>query len=57
MNIDFTIADTLINRDYVRLLTYNLFLRPFVRNLDNDWKEERLREFVQVLDDYDIICN
>ncbi len=30
----------------VKLLSYNLFLRPFVKNVDNDWKDERLEAFV-----------
>jgi hypothetical protein len=38
--------ETLLERNYVRILTYNMFLRPLVKNLDNDWKDERLREFV-----------
>jgi hypothetical protein len=30
----------------IRLLSYNLFLRPVVKNVDNDWKDERLEAFV-----------
>ena len=41
----------------VRLLSFNLFLRPLVKNVENDWKDERLNEFVQCLDQFDIICN
>lgn len=43
--------------DNIKLLTYNLFLRPFVKNNENDFKYERLHEFSKVLKDYDIICN
>lgn len=34
-----------------------MFLRPLVKNNDNDWKEERLEEYVQTLDEFDIIAN
>ena len=41
----------------VKLLSYNLFLRPFVKNVDNDWKDERLEAFVETqLHHFDIMC-
>lgn len=43
--------------EQVRLLSYNLFLRPMVKNVENDWKDERLHAYVQMLEDFDIICN
>jgi hypothetical protein len=32
-------------------------MRPIVKNVDNDWKDERLEAFVQRLDPFDIICS
>lgn len=46
-----------LGRDYVKLLTYNLFLRPLVKNNESDHKYPRLAEFSKVLNDFDIICN
>ena len=43
--------------DEVRLLTYNIFLRPFIKNVDNDWKDVRLDAFCEgQLSNFDIIC-
>ena len=41
----------------VRLLTFNVFLRPppIKTNLD-DYKEERFQEILKIIDDYDIVC-
>lgn len=40
----------------VRVLSYNIFLRPpFVRNNLDDFKNERLKEFINHIDKYDII--
>jgi len=40
----------------VKILSYNIFLRPpFVRNNANDFKNERLREFINRMDEFDII--
>lgn len=55
--VDTSGSGKVLERKAVRLLTYNLFERPFVKNNDNDWKDERLDEFAQRLDEYDIICN
>ena len=41
----------------MRLLSYNLFLRPIVKNVRDDWKEERMRAYLAFLDRFDIICN
>ena len=46
----------LLPRTFVKLLTYNIFERPMVKNNESDWKEERIEEFKQYFDDYDIIC-
>lgn len=42
----------------VKLLSYNIFLRPpLIKNNADDYKNERLQEFMKSkMDDYDIIC-
>ena len=40
-----------------KILTYNIFLRPPpVKNNDDDYKNERLKEFLKLIKHYDIIC-
>jgi len=40
----------------VRVLSYNIFLRPpFVKNNLDDFKNERLSEFIKHIDNYDIV--
>jgi len=46
----------LLPRNFIKLLTYNIFERPLVKNNESDWKEERIEEFKQFFDQYDIIC-
>jgi|UniRef100_A0A6C0CZF9 exonuclease III len=47
----------LLPRSNIRILTYNIFLRPpLVSNNGNDYKDERLALFCGLLNDYDIIC-
>ena len=42
----------------LKILTYNLFLRPLVKNNESDHKYERLDEFTSnSINDFDIICN
>jgi endonuclease/exonuclease/phosphatase family metal-dependent hydrolase len=49
--------ERILDRVNIRLLTYNIFLRPPpIRNNDNDWKDERLEEFCKLISNYDIIC-
>jgi hypothetical protein len=44
-------------RNGVRILTYNIFLRPPpVKNNDDDYKNERLQDFCKIINDFDIIC-
>jgi endonuclease/exonuclease/phosphatase family metal-dependent hydrolase len=50
-------AEPSFKGDRARILTYNMFLRPIVKNNISDYKYERLEEFATVLDDFDIICN
>ena len=41
----------------VNLLSYNIFIRPpFINNNGNDYKDERLEEFLKCAHNYDIIC-
>jgi hypothetical protein len=45
------------NKGHIRLLTYNIFLRPpFIRNNADDYKNERFEEFLNHLDNYDVIA-
>jgi endonuclease/exonuclease/phosphatase family metal-dependent hydrolase len=49
--------EKMLPRKTVKVLTYNIFLRPPpVKNNENDWKDERLADFIKILDCYDIIC-
>lgn len=50
-------SKSILNREKIRVLTYNIFLRPPpVKNNDNDWKDERMVDFIKHLENYDIIC-
>lgn len=47
----------IINRQGIKLLTYNFFLRPPpVKTNKDDYKEERLNDFKDRFKDFDIIC-
>jgi endonuclease/exonuclease/phosphatase family metal-dependent hydrolase len=49
--------ERILSRRGIKLLTYNIFLRPPpVNNNENDWKDERLEDFCKVLHSFDIIC-
>jgi hypothetical protein len=41
---------------YLRVLTYNIFIRPLVKNNESDYKSERLEYFYKEMPNYDIIC-
>ena len=42
---------------HVKVLTFNIFIRPpMIKNNDDDFKDERLREFISLLGSYDVIC-
>ena len=47
-----------LNRNEVKLLTYNFFLRPPpIKTNESDYKSERLNDFISThLKEYDIIC-
>ena len=45
------------SKDTIRLLTYNFFCRPPPVNTNNDdYKDSRLKDFVELLPNFDIIC-
>ena len=49
--------EPLLFRSSVRLLSYNFFARPPpVNNNGSDYKNERLKDFLEFLPDFDIIC-
>lgn len=49
--------ERILTRKNIKLLTYNIFLRPPpVKNNENDWKDERLEDFCKLLHNFDIIC-
>ena len=57
INKEHILNEKLVKRNNIKVLTYNIFLRPpGVKNNDNDWKNERLMDFIQVINDYDVIC-
>ena len=48
--------EKILHRKSVKLLTYNIFLRPPpVKNNESDWKNARVVEFSKVINDFDII--
>ena len=62
--IDFLLYDSLfsrnniiLNRQHIRVLTYNIFLRPpGIKNNESDHKDDRLNDFIRIIHNYDIIC-
>jgi len=51
------IARRLLKATNIKLLTYNLYLRPpLVHSNEDDYKDERLAEFIKLIPDFDIIC-
>jgi endonuclease/exonuclease/phosphatase family metal-dependent hydrolase len=51
------INDILLTRNDIRVLSYNIFLRPPpIKTNEDDYKNERLDDFIKELDNYDIIC-
>jgi len=41
----------------INLLTFNMFVRPpFINNNGDDFKDERIREFLKEMHKYDVIC-
>lgn len=49
--------EKILLRNHIKILTYNIFIRPpLIKNNENDWKDERLADFIPLLEDFDIIC-
>ena len=47
----------LADRNHIRILAYNIFLRPpLIKNNRSDYKDERLKGFIKLLPEFDIIC-
>ena len=54
---DDLLESNVVPRKFIRLLTYNMFMRPPpVKTNATDFKDARLDEFVKQLDNFDIIC-
>ena len=50
--------ELVVPRKTVRLLTYNMYMRPPpVKTNESDFKDARLEEFAKKLEDFDIVCN
>jgi len=50
-------VENVVDRNNIKILTYNIFLRPpGVKNNASDHKDERLKGFIKILKDFDIIC-
>ena len=46
-----------LNFSEIKILTYNLFLRPpYVKTNENDYKNHRMKLFLSVCHNYDIVC-
>lgn len=57
VNKEFIEEEKILKREQIKLLTYNIFLRPPpVKNNESDWKEARLADFIQELKNFDIVC-
>lgn len=49
--------ENVLNRNSIRLLTYNFFCRPPpVKTNKDDYKDSRLKDFLEQLPNFDIIC-
>jgi hypothetical protein len=57
LNKNLIINEKILSRDHIKILSYNIFLRPPpVKNNESDWKDERLADFIKILENFDIIC-
>ena len=57
INKEFIINEKIVNRTTIKVLTYNIFLRPpFAHNNDDDYKDERLIDFVKKFCDFDVLA-
>jgi endonuclease/exonuclease/phosphatase family metal-dependent hydrolase len=56
-NIDSQSKDRICPRSAIKILTYNICLLPPPLNTnENDWKDERMNEFIKYFPQFDIIC-
>ena len=54
---DYSVHEVVLtNRKKIKLLTYNFFLRPLVATNENDFKLQRLIDFLDEVHEFDIIC-
>ena len=50
-------VEHIADRNHINILTYNIFLRPpGVKNNASDHKDARLKEFIKLLHEFDIVC-
>ena len=57
INKEFILNEKMIERSTIKVLTYNTFLRPpFTHNNEDDYKDERLIDFVRRFENYDILA-
>jgi len=50
-------VDHTAGRKHINIVSYNIFLRPpLVKNNESDHKDNRLKEFIKLLPEFDIIC-
>jgi hypothetical protein len=57
INKQHIIEEKVLSREHIRILSYNIFLRPPpIKNNENDWKNERLADFIKLLENFDVIC-
>jgi endonuclease/exonuclease/phosphatase family metal-dependent hydrolase len=56
-NVDPQSKERICPRSAIKILTYNIFLRPPpIKTNENDWKDERMYEFIKHFPQFDIIC-
>jgi endonuclease/exonuclease/phosphatase family metal-dependent hydrolase len=49
--------NVILDRKNIRVLTYNIFLRPpGIKNNESDHKNDRMNDFFKMMHNYDIIC-
>jgi hypothetical protein len=50
-------SESLTNKKKIKILTYNIFLRPYgIKNNKNDHKEIRSKEIVKEIGLFEIVC-
>jgi endonuclease/exonuclease/phosphatase family metal-dependent hydrolase len=57
INKEHIVNEKIVDRTTIKVLTYNVFLRPpFAHNNEDDYKDERLIDIVQRINNYDVLC-